>query len=89
MNLTREILRYAEDSGAAVVIVSQELYPRVEPLLGASALKSVIVAAYSDYVKGPTRLAVPDFVAAPRLKIDKPQVTLWCDVLASGLKPGL
>ena len=34
MNLTREILRYAEDAGTSTIIVSQELYPRVEPLLG-------------------------------------------------------
>src|ERR1700692_377326 len=67
MNLTREILRYAEDSGARTVIVSQELYARVEPLLGHSALESVVVAAYSDYLKQPTTLAVPDFIAAPRL----------------------
>src|ERR1700736_5690598 len=51
MNLTREIQRFVADAGASTMIVSQELYPRVEPLLGASGLKSVIVAAYSDYLK--------------------------------------
>src|ERR1700733_10211888 len=88
MNLTREILRYAEDSGAATLIVSQELYPRVEPLLGKSVLKSAIVAAYSDYLQQPTTLAVPDFISAPRSRVAGPGVTLWCDVLASGLRPG-
>ncbi len=33
MNLTQEILRYAQDAGANTLLVSQELYPRVEPLL--------------------------------------------------------
>src|ERR1700724_4562042 len=42
MYLTQEILRYAEDSGARTVIVSPELYARVEPLLGPSALELVV-----------------------------------------------
>ncbi len=88
MNLTQEILRIAEDAGTATAIVSQELYARVEPLLGKSVLKSVIVAAYSDYLKQPTALAVPDFIAAPRQELAGPDVTLWRDVVASGLRPG-
>src|SRR5471032_3079815 len=60
MNLTQEILRYADDAQASTMIVSQELYPRIEPLLAASRLKSVIVADYSDYLKQPTTLQVPD-----------------------------
>jgi fatty-acyl-CoA synthase len=88
MNLTKEILRYAEDAGTSTIIVSQELYPRVEPLLGKSVLKSAIVAAYSDYLKQPTTLAVPDFVSVPRADLTAPGVTLWRDVLAGGLRPG-
>jgi fatty-acyl-CoA synthase len=88
MNLTQEILRYADDAQASTMIVSQELYPRIEPLLTASRLKSVIVAAYSDYLKQPTTLPVPDFVAAPRVETSAVGVTLWGEVLASGLRPG-
>jgi fatty-acyl-CoA synthase len=88
MNLTREILRYAEDAGASTIIVSQELYSRVAPLLGSSCLRLAIVAAYSDYLKQPTTLAVPDFIAAPRADLAGPGVALWRDVLASGLRPG-
>jgi fatty-acyl-CoA synthase len=88
MNLTKEILRYAEDAGTSVIIVSQELYPRIEPLLGNSVLKSAIVAAYSDYLQQPTTLTVPDFVSAPRAELTAPGVTLWRDVLADGLRPG-
>src|SRR6202042_902310 len=69
MNLTQEILRYANDAGASTLIVSQELYPRIEPLLGKSGLKNVIVAAYSDYLKQPTTLALPEVVSAPRSEI--------------------
>jgi fatty-acyl-CoA synthase len=88
MNLTQEILRFANDAGASTLIVSQELYPRIEPLLGKSGLKNVIVAAYSDYLREPTTLNLPEVVAAPRLEISGPGVTLWKDALAAGLKPG-
>lgn len=90
MNVTREILRYVEDSGAKTLIVSQELYPKIEPLLGKCGLESVILAAYSDYLKQPTALAVPDFIAAPRVEppAGSVTVTLWRDVLEQSLKPG-
>jgi fatty-acyl-CoA synthase len=88
MNLTQEFLRCAKDAGAKTVIVSQELYSRVEPLLDSGDLEHVIVAAYSDYLKAPTSLTVPEFIAAPRLNISKPGVALWEDVLESGLQPG-
>jgi fatty-acyl-CoA synthase len=88
MNLTQEILRYAKDAGANTAIVSQELFSRVEPLLGSGELKAVIVAAYSDYLKQPTTLTVPDFVAAPRMGVTGRGVTLWSDVLASDSRPG-
>lgn len=88
MNLTQEILRHVQDADAKTVILSQELYARVEPLLGGGVLDHAIVAAYSDYLQAPTTLAMPDFVAAPRAKIAKAGVTLWSDVLARGLQPG-
>lgn len=88
MNLTQEVLRYAEDAGTHTAIVSQELYSRIEPLIGKTVVKSVIVAAYSDYLRAPTTLAVPDFVAAPRVEITAPGVTLWREALAGRLTPG-
>lgn len=88
MYLTAEILRCARDAGATTAIVSQELYPRIEPLLDARELEHAIVAAYSDYLKQPTGLSVPEFIAAPRVELSQPAVTLWRDALASGLRPG-
>jgi fatty-acyl-CoA synthase len=89
MNLTQEILRYAQDAGANTLLVSQELYSRVEPLLKNQDLKHVIVAAYSDYLKEATTLAVPEFITAPRVEYQAPGLSLWKDVLAADLKPGL
>jgi len=88
MNLTQEILCYAKDAGAATLLVSQELYPRVEPLLKSQDLKHVIVAAYSDYLKVSTSLAVPDFISAPRVEHRSQGLALWKDALAADLKPG-
>jgi fatty-acyl-CoA synthase len=88
MNLTREIEAYAHDSGARVILLAQELFARVEPLLGTSGLERALVAAYSDYLQVPTRLPVPEFVAAPRLRLDAPGVCLWHEAVAADLRAG-
>jgi fatty-acyl-CoA synthase len=89
MSLTHEVARCAADAGASTAIVAQELFPRVEPLLSAPpGLEHVIVASYSDYLKRPTRLAVPDFVAAPRSVPRGRGVTAWTRVLEFALRPG-
>jgi fatty-acyl-CoA synthase len=88
MNLTQEILRFAKDAGATTLLVSQELYPRVEPLLKSGDLRHVIVAAYSDYLRESTALAVPDFISAPRIDYQAQGLSLWKDVLAGNLEPG-
>jgi fatty-acyl-CoA synthase len=88
MNLTHEILTVAQDAGAKTLLVSQELYPRVIPLLKSGYLTQVIVATYSDYLRRPTSLPVPDFIAAPRANLNAPGVALWKNVLEMDLMPG-
>jgi len=88
MNLTQEILRYTQDADATTMLVSQELYARVEPLLKNNDLRHVIVAAYSDYLREATTLAVPDFISAPRIDHEAQGLSLWKDVLAANLAPG-
>jgi fatty-acyl-CoA synthase len=87
MYLTQEFQRCTKDAGAVTAIVSQELFPRIEPLLSTEDLEHVIVAAYSDYLQRPTSLTVPDFISAPRLSLSAARVTPWCDVLTSALQP--
>jgi non-ribosomal peptide synthetase component F len=85
MNLTHEIARYAEDAAAKTIIVSQELYSRVEPLLRNSSLQTAIVAAYSSFSRsGRLRAGLHRRRA---LQLAGPGVTLWRDVLAAGLNP--
>ena len=92
MNMTTELRHYVKDAGARVAIVAQDIYPQMKPLLGPGedqGLQQILVAAYSDYLKAPTDLKVPDFVKAPRQALTEPGVTLWSDALAQNLKPGL
>jgi len=86
MNLANELRHYAQDSGARVAFVAQELYPRIQPLL-ADDLQTVIVASYSDYLESATDLDVPEFVAAPRLPVADRGAVAWSDMMAAGLQP--
>lgn len=91
MNRTEELRHYVSDSGATVALVAQDLYPQIAPLQGEAAglgLQQLLVAAYSDYLRVPTDLAPPSFVAAPRENISAPGVTLWNDMLLRKLRPG-
>jgi len=81
MNRTEELRHYVEDAQASVAIVGQELYERISPL----GVAHGIVATYSDFLRTPTDLPIPDFVRAPRM------VTAgiaWCDAIAPALVPG-
>ncbi|GIZ51453.1 long-chain fatty acid--CoA ligase [Noviherbaspirillum aridicola] len=87
MNLTQELRHYVKDTGATTAFAPQDLFDQISPLLD-EGMQHIIVAAYSDYLKRPTDLRVPDFVSAPRKAIDGKGVTLWSDVLGRGLRPG-
>ncbi|CAN5692624.1 long-chain fatty acid--CoA ligase [soil metagenome] len=87
MNRTEELRHYVKDSGATTAFVPQDLIGQMQPLL-AEGLQHLIVAAYSDHLQRPSELTVPDFVAAPRLPIAGPGITLWHDALARNHAPG-
>jgi len=91
MNRTEELRHYVSDSGASTALVAQDLYPQIAPLQGEAVglgLRHLGVAAYSDYLREPTDLALPPFVAAPREQITAPGVTLWADLLRQDHRPG-
>ncbi len=88
MNMTDELRHYVADSGASTAFVAQDLHARMSPLRGDGGLRHLVVAAYSDYLKRPTDLPVPDFVAAARETFSKTGDHLWSDVLAKNLRPG-
>ena len=91
MNRCEELRHYVSDSGATTAFVPQDLLAQMQPLVGegtGQGLRHLIVAAYSDYLRAPTDLHVPDFVTAAREAIDAPGVVLWSDALERGLRPG-
>lgn len=91
MNRTEELRHYVQDSGASTAVLAQDLYAQLAPLHGEAAglgLQHLVVAAYSDYLRQPTDLALPPFVAAARQDLRAPGLTLWSDMLQRGLRPG-
>jgi len=79
MNLADELRHYIEDAGTTVAIAGQELEERVA---AQRALKHVVYAAYSDYVREKTDLPLPDFVRTPA------RSRSWQDAVGAGLAPG-
>jgi fatty-acyl-CoA synthase len=90
MNRVEELRHCITDSGAQVAFVAQDLLPQVRPLLAPTGegLRHVVVVTYSDHLRAPTELRVPDFVAAPRIPLNGKGVTAWADVIAAARAPG-
>ncbi|WP_047151733.1 long-chain fatty acid--CoA ligase [Aneurinibacillus tyrosinisolvens] len=78
MNVMEELVHYIQDGEIQFGFVSQELYPRLEPLLSTTSLNRVILAAYSDYCQG-EGVDAPDLVRAPRLDVQSSSVTYWAE----------
>jgi acyl-CoA synthetase (AMP-forming)/AMP-acid ligase II len=86
MLVTDELRHYAEDSGAKVALVGQELHGNISPLVGESGLERVVAAVYSDYLEAETDLAVPDVVSAPEGEAEG--AVHWADALGAERSPG-
>ncbi|MBK9606837.1 MAG: long-chain fatty acid--CoA ligase [Betaproteobacteria bacterium] len=88
MSKAMEAEHYAQDSGAVAAIVSQELLPYLQPVLGRHALRHAVVATYADYLRVPTDLPVPEFVRAAPAALAGHGLHAWRDMLAAGETPG-
>jgi len=87
MSITSELEYYIRDSGAKAVIVAQEVYSQMRPLLG-ELVEHAIVAAYCDYVKRSTDVKLPEAVAMPRQPVTDRGAVAWADALQLDLQPG-
>jgi len=85
---TGELRPLAQDAGACVSIVAQDLWAEVAPLVEDGTLKRVILVAYSDCLPAATDLPVPNFVAAPPMPAPHAAVTLWAQAIGAGRTPG-
>jgi fatty-acyl-CoA synthase len=88
MNRSEELHHYVEDADAAVIVSTQEQWPQIAPLLGASGLRHMVLGAYSDYLAAPADLPIPDFVRAPRDTPAHPAVAAWGDAIDANESPG-
>lgn len=94
MNMSEELAHYVADSGARVAITAQDLLAQLTPhhsahgTAGADALDHVVVATYSDYLHATTNLRLPDFVTAPRQRVDGAGLHAWAEALAANHAPG-
>ena len=88
MNRTEELRHYVEDGEARTIVSTQELWDRIAPLIGTSALENALIGAHSEYLTTPTDLPLPDFVRAPAAIPSYGGVTSWREALAAGLAPG-
>ncbi len=87
MSVTAELEHYVRDSGAKTVIVAQEVYSQLRPLLG-ELVDHAIVVAYNDYVKRPTDLRLPEVVSMPRQPVADHGAIAWSEALQASLRPG-
>ena len=96
MNRTEELRHYVRDTGATTAFVPQDLVEQMQPLLGGPGddpgtergLRHLIVATYSDSLKQPTDLNVPNLVVERRRRFDGAGITPWADALACNRRPG-
>jgi fatty-acyl-CoA synthase len=78
MNRTEELRHYVCDSDACVAIAGQDVVAQLRPVEG---LKHILVAVYSDYLRTPTDLPLPDFVKW------KGEEKSWADAIGARLAP--
>jgi fatty-acyl-CoA synthase len=90
MSVSAELAYFAEDSGARIAIVGQEVFAQAQPLLAGerACLDHVVVATYSDYVNLKTDLKLPEIVAAPRVSFADKNVCAWTEVMSTDHVPG-
>ncbi|HDZ55903.1 MAG TPA: long-chain fatty acid--CoA ligase [Pseudomonas xinjiangensis] len=88
MNRAAEIKYLIEDTQAPVALCTQELLEHIAVHTGQGYLREVIVTAYSEYLKTPTDLALPEAVLAPLERHSGPGLTTWQAALAAGYGPG-
>ena len=72
MSTTEDLQFFLEDGDIQLAFIGQELYPKIEPLIGTTMLQTVITAAYSDYIYEEKALAeIPEVVKAPVQQLAK------------------
>ncbi|PCD01184.1 long-chain fatty acid--CoA ligase [Halopseudomonas pelagia] len=88
MNRKAELEYLLEDTEAEVALCGLELLDNIAPLVGQRGLREVITSAYSEYVREPTSIDLPEAVKLPASIPALPGVTDWQKTLAANHAPG-
>ncbi|NLP62594.1 long-chain-fatty-acid--CoA ligase [Paraburkholderia sacchari] len=90
MSTAAEVAYYAADSGARVAITTQDMLPRLTPLLESGALAGCVVGACSEFAGEPRDvpfMEIPAFVREPRQRLTQAGVHEFAGALAAGIAP--
>lgn len=87
MNRSGEMQHIVDDTEARAVIVGQELVDPVAPVIAGNGSVTWIVATYSDYLRAPTDLDVPDIIGAKAISAVHDNACPWVDALAVNHAP--
>ena len=88
MNRKAELEYLIADTEAQVALCGRELLDNISELVGNTGLREVIVSAYSEYVRTPTDLTLPDVVSLPSDLPDVAGLTSWQQALDAAYTPG-
>lgn len=79
MSREAELAHYIADSRTTVVIAAQEVLSQFSGFMRDDALRFGVAACYSDWIRTPTDLALPESVAAPRVADLPAGFSSWAD----------
>ncbi|MBT2637939.1 long-chain fatty acid--CoA ligase [Bacillus sp. ISL-39] len=87
MLTAEELSFYIKDCGIKSALVGQELYDKVEPLVGTTPLNNVVVAAYSDYKGDGFNGTVPPEAEAARKTYGQSGHFHWKEAIEAHYEP--
>lgn len=87
MLVANELEFYVRDCEIKTALIGQELYDRVGPLLGATSLENLVIAAYSDYKGNEFDGNLPKEVEMARLVFNTANHYYWQDAIQANLTP--
>lgn len=87
MLVADELEFYVRDCEIKTALVAQELYDRVQPLLGKTSLENLVIATYSDYKGSDFDGELPKEVEMERVVLTEPNYYCWKNAIEAKITP--
>ncbi|PHP65990.1 long-chain fatty acid--CoA ligase [Zhengella mangrovi] len=87
MNLADEVRHMLEDSGAVALFAARDLLDHALAASDGTAVRTIPVIRYADYLGDGGGLAIPDFLTAAPEEREDPRLQSWADIVGAGLEP--